>query len=117
MNSEKERRKYKRFHFREDIPIEGTRMWTSTDISEGGIYISAILPYAENSVCDVPIPFNGQKLTVKAHVRYCQPGIGMGVMFTDLGDEQREIIRKLIESIAKESTYTEGITDTIYTFY
>jgi CheY-like chemotaxis protein len=96
----KERRKHERFPFREDLLIDGTKTCTSMDISEGGLYISSIQTYAEKDLIDVSIPFHGENLTVKAQVRYCQPGIGMGVMFVDLNAEQRGKIRKLIESIS-----------------
>jgi CheY-like chemotaxis protein len=104
---EKERRKCERFPFREDILIDGTRMSTSMDISEGGLYISAMQSYERNSVIDVSIPFKGEKLTLKAQVRYCQPGIGMGVMFIDLNAEQRGKIRELIESITKKPAQSD----------
>lgn len=104
---EKERRKCERFPFREDILIDGTRMSTSMDISEGGLYISAIQYCEKNSVIDVTIPFKGEKLTFKAQVRYCQPGIGMGVMFIDLNAEQRGKIKELIESITKKPAQSE----------
>jgi len=104
MNNEdnKERRKYERFLFREDILIDGTRMCTSMDISEIGLYISAMQYYENNSVIDITIPFKGGKLTVKAQVRHCQPGIGMGMIFIDLNVEQRAKIKELIESITKK---------------
>jgi hypothetical protein len=104
MNDEdiKERRKYERFLFREDILIDGTRMCTSMDISEIGLYISAMQYYENNSVIDITIPFKGEKLTVKARVRHCQPGIGMGFMFVDLNAVQRAKIKELIESIIKK---------------
>lgn len=102
-----ERRKHERFPFREDILIDGTKTCTSMDISEGGLYISTIQSYEENSAIDVSIPFKGEKLTVKAQVRYCQPGIGMGVMFIDLNAEQRGKIRKLIESITGKPAQPE----------
>ena len=104
MNNEdkKEQRKYERFLFREDILIDGTRMCTSMDISEIGLYISAMQYYENNSVIDITIPFKGDKLTVKARVRHCQPGIGMGFMFVDLNAEQRAKIKELIESITKK---------------
>ena len=98
----KECRKYERFPFREDIQIDGTRMCTSMDISEIGLYISAMQSYEINSVIDVTIPFKGGKLTVKAQVRHCQPGIGMGVILVDLNAEQRANIKELIESITKK---------------
>ena len=104
MNNEdkKEHRKYERFLFREDILIDGTRMCTSMDISEIGLYISAMQSYENNSVIDITIPFKGGKLTVKAQVRHCQPGIGMGVILVDLNAEQRANIKELIESITKK---------------
>jgi hypothetical protein len=96
-----ERRKYERFLFREDILIDGARMCTSMDISEIGLYISTIQSYENNSVINITIPFRGDKLTVKARVRHCQPGIGMGFIFVDLNAEQRAKIKELIESIIK----------------
>jgi CheY-like chemotaxis protein len=109
MNNEdkKENRKYERFLFREDLLIDGTRMCTSMDISEIGLYISAMQYYENNSVIDITIPFKGDKLTVKAQVRHCQPGIGMGVMFVDINAEQRGKIKELIESITKKPAQSE----------
>ena len=100
----KERRKHKRLPLREDILVSGTKQCTTGDISEGGLFISAIQLYEENDVIDVTIPFKGKKITVKAKVRYCQSGIGFGIMFTDLSDEQEVIINKLIEKLNKKST-------------
>ncbi len=97
-----ERRKRERFPFREDILIDGTRACMSMDISEGGLYISTIQSYEIDSAIDVTIPFKGGKLSVKAQVRYCQPGIGMGVSFIGLSDKQRAQIRELVEGITKE---------------
>jgi CheY-like chemotaxis protein len=77
------------------------------DISEIGLYISAMQYYENNSVIDITIPFKGGKLTVKAQVRHCQPGIGMGVMFVDLNAEQRAKIKELIESITKKPAQSE----------
>jgi hypothetical protein len=95
------RRKYERFPFREDILVEGTRLCTSMDISEGGLYVSAIQSFGKNSIVDITIPFKGEKVTLKARVQYCQPGIGMGIMFIDLSDEQKTMIQELIEGIKK----------------
>jgi CheY-like chemotaxis protein len=98
----KERRKYERFPFREDILIDGTRMCTSMDISEGGLYISAIQPYEDNTVIDVTIPLKGEQLTVKAEIRHCQTGVGMGVRFIDLNDHQKAKIEELINSLTEK---------------
>lgn len=104
---EKERRKCERFSFVEDIVLNGTTMSTTMDISEGGFYISSLQPYEKNSVIDVSIPFKGEKVTFKAQVQYCQPGIGIGVIFIDLNDKQKAKIKELIESITKKTAQSE----------
>ena len=93
-------RKHKRFLYREDMLIDGTKSCTSTDISEGGVFVSAIQYFEQGDLIEVSIPLKGEKITVKAEVKYCQPGIGLGIMFVDLNDEQKARIRELIESIA-----------------
>jgi hypothetical protein len=99
----KERREHERHPFKEELLIEGIKLSTIIDVSEGGLYIDAMQGCEENSVIDVAMPYKGRKVTFKVQVRYCQPGIGMGTMFIDLNDEQKEIITKLIESIIKQS--------------
>ena len=99
---ENEHRKYERFPFREDILVDGAKLCTSMDISEGGLYISSIQIFDQDSVISVTIPFKGEKLTVKARVQYCQPGIGMGVKFIDMDDQQKAAIEQLIKSIGKK---------------
>jgi CheY-like chemotaxis protein len=102
-----EKRKDTRFPFREDILVDGSKMCASTDISEGGLYISGIQHYENNSVVNVTIPFEEEKLTLKAQIKYCQPGIGMGVMFIDLNDEQRTKIKALIRNITDKSVQSD----------
>ena len=97
----KERRKHKRVSFREDVVIDGSKLCTSSDISEGGMYVSAISSFEEDNTIDVTIPYKGQNITVKARVQYCQPGIGMGIMFLDLDEAQKSRIKELIEGIAE----------------
>jgi hypothetical protein len=99
----KEQRKYERFPFREDVLIDGTNMCSSMDICEGGLYISVIQNFEKNSIISLTIPFKGEKLTVQAKVRYCQPGIGVGIMFVDLHDEQKVMIKELIASITNKA--------------
>jgi len=104
----KERRNHERFSFREDILVDGTRMCSCLDISEGGLYATTIQCYEEDSIIDIAIPFKGDKLELKAQIRYCQPGIGMGVMFVNLNDIQRARIKELIDGIAKRPAQTDS---------
>jgi CheY-like chemotaxis protein len=99
-NEEKqERRQYERFSFRKDILIDGTKTCSTMDISEGGLYISTIQPYENNTVIKVTIPLKEEKLTIKATVCHCQPGVGMGVRFIDLNAQQKAKIKELINSL------------------
>ena len=83
-----------------DILVD-TNLCTSTDISEGGLFFSAIQYFEEGKVVEVSIPLREGNIMVKAQVKYSQPGIGAGVMFIDLNDEQRGKIKALVESVAK----------------
>ncbi len=104
---EKERRKYERIPLREDILIDGMMHSTSIDISEGGLFLCAVQPFNIDSVLEVSIPLKGKMLTVKAKVQYCEPGIGMGLIFINLNEEQRTDIRGFIESITTKTVQTE----------
>ncbi len=99
----KELRQYKRFPFIEDILIDGIQRCTSMDICECGLFVSAIQHFEEKNIISVTIPFKGEKITLKGQVRFYQSGIGMGIRFVDLNDEQQVIIRELIESIVQKS--------------
>jgi hypothetical protein len=98
-----ERRNAPRVPFIEDVFVDGSMRCRSSDISEGGIFISAIQSFEEGVVLDVMIPFRGDELRVRGEVRHCQHGIGVGVMFVDLTDGQKAKIRRIIEAIAKET--------------
>ncbi len=98
----KELRKHNRFPFRKDITIDGAKLCSSMDISEGGLYISAMQYFEENSIIDISIPLKEDELTVKAQVKYCQQGMGMGIMFIDLNDKQRAKVKKLIENVTED---------------
>jgi hypothetical protein len=95
----KECRKCERYHLREDILIEDTITCVSSHISENGLYVCMIQPLEKDRIIDVTIPFKGRKIIVKARVLYSHPGIGMGLIFIDLNDEQRSMIIELIKSI------------------
>ncbi len=100
---ERERRKYERIPFREEVLVDGIARCTTIDISEGGLYVCTTQPFEEHSVIDVKLPLKGDTLRLKAEVQYCQPGIGIGVRFIDLNDEQREKIRELINGVKTQS--------------
>ncbi len=91
----------RRISFREHILIAGLTQCVTANISEGGLFISALHYFEKDDVFELSIPVKGEKITIKAQVKHYQPGIGAGVSFIDLNDYQRARIKELIESIAK----------------
>ena len=73
------------------------------DICEGGLYISVIQAFENDSVIDVTIPVKGDMVTVKAQIQYCQPGIGIGIEFVEMDDRQKAVIKELIEGLKNSS--------------
>jgi hypothetical protein len=98
-----ERRNEPRVPFIEDVFVDGSMRCRSSDISEGGIYISAIQAFEEGVLLDVIIPFRGDEVRVRGEVRHYQHGIGVGIMFADLTDSQKEKIHEIVEAMAKET--------------
>lgn len=99
----KKQRRHKRYPFIEDVLIDGTKSCRSMDISEGGLFISAIQSFENGEVIDVAIPTNGEKIIVRAQVIYCQPGIGIGIAFI-FSDKNLIIkIKELVDSVANKS--------------
>ena len=93
-----ERRHDERFPFIADVVLDGSRRCAISDISEGGIYISAIQAFEEGAIMDVTIPFRGEEVKVKGQIRHSQQGIGVGIMFVDLDDKQKEKVREMVEA-------------------
>ena len=93
---QQERRKYKRFPYREDILIDNSIQAYSQNISQDGMFLCTANPPEKDSVITVTIPL---KVTVKAIVRNYQAGIGMGIRFIDLTDDQKMMIKQLLEEI------------------
>jgi hypothetical protein len=98
-----EHRRHQRFPFIEDILIDGIRKCTSADISEDGLFISTIHRFEKDEVIEVIIPMKEEKITVKAQVKYCQPGIGAGLAFIDLNNVLMAKIKELVESVIPKS--------------
>lgn len=99
----KDQRRHERFPFIEEILIDGVNKCTSADISEGGLFISTIQRFEKDQIIELILPVKGEKISVKARVKYCQPGIGAGLAFIDSDDVLRAKIKELVESVAPKS--------------
>jgi hypothetical protein len=71
------------------------------DISEGGIYVLTRYTFKPGDVVSIAIPYRNEKIEIKARVKHCQEGIGLGLMFIDLDTELKAKINRLIVNIKK----------------
>lgn len=78
--------------------ISGARLSTrAADLNQGGCYLDLLSPLPIGSNVRVRILSDGAELTCTGVVRDSQPGMGMGVAFTDLDDARKALIESWIE--------------------
>jgi hypothetical protein len=98
-------REHKRFPYPSDLVVtcEGTAgniRLSGPDISVHGMFINTPTPLSEGTVLKVAFSLTrtGVKISVRAEVRHCVPGVGVGVEFVDLSTEARHAIEQEIEN-------------------
>jgi hypothetical protein len=99
-----ERRKNKRYNFSATAEVvetvSGTRLsMRASDLSQKGCFLDSLSSFAIGSNVRVRICWNGTELTCTAVVRDSQPGMGMGVAFTNLDNAQKALIDSWIERL------------------
>jgi PilZ domain len=78
-----------------------TSTWaTFTDISMHGCYIESTAPYRLGAVVDLKLEAGGRRIEAAGEVRVAYPGLGMGVSFTRMSEEDRNRLRELLKSIS-----------------
>ena len=64
----------------------------TSDLSAGGCYVDSMNPFALGTRVSIKLSREGVNFESQARVNYSQPGVGMGVAFTGLQDEQRAVL-------------------------
>jgi CheY-like chemotaxis protein len=96
----KDQRIHGRIRFQENITINGTIMVKGIDISEGGLYVHTGRSFLHGSVVSISFPLINRELTVDAKVQHNQAGIGMGLRFVGLTDQQKKMITEFLDFMA-----------------
>ncbi|HXP80845.1 MAG TPA: PilZ domain-containing protein [Verrucomicrobiae bacterium] len=99
-----ERRQHERHAFSAMAEVvdmaTGARLSTrAADLNKGGCYLDMLSPLPIGSKVRIRISSDGGDLACTAVVRDSQPGMGMGVAFTDLNDAQKALIDSWIERL------------------
>ena len=70
-----------------------------SDLSTGGAYIDTISPLPEKSIINVKFKLpSGKELVLKAIVKNEMPGMGMGIEFINLNENDQKELKDFIES-------------------
>ncbi|MBI1940734.1 MAG: PilZ domain-containing protein [Acidobacteria bacterium] len=70
------------------------------DVSVGGIFVTSKEPFPQDSEVAVAFRLSPKDPLISCHgkVMYAIVGVGMGIMFSDLGDEPRQGLQKFIDA-------------------
>jgi hypothetical protein len=77
-------------------------MWgTLTDISLRGCYVEMSSTLPVDTKVNLVMDASGFRIRAKGIVRISYPGLGMGILLTDLAPEQREFLDQLLATLAQ----------------
>jgi PilZ domain len=70
------------------------------DISTRGMFINTTHNFPEGAVLNVQfrLGHSGVQISTRAEVRYCLPGVGVGVEFVDIADDAVKAIEDEVEA-------------------
>ncbi len=99
-----DRRQFERHNFSATAEVtdmvSGTRLSTrAADLSPTGCYLDSLNPFTVGSKVRLRIVWDGAELVCTAIVRDSQPGMGMGVAFTDLDPAPKAVIERWIRKM------------------
>jgi hypothetical protein len=95
--TEDERRQHDRSRLIVDVYFDGqdaTGIASTKDISLGGLYMSTQRVLPEGSTLMLRIRFGDQQVVARAEVIYSNPGLGVGVRFTELSEKDRAALER-----------------------
>lgn len=103
-----ERRKTKRF------AVSGSaELWESqtstrlngrvSDLGMGGCYIDTVSPFPVGTSLVIKLASGKHNVAAKGAVVYAQPGMGMGLVFTETNAEQKEKLSAWLSELSGES--------------
>jgi len=97
-----ERRQYRRVQLITQVRCETLScdaLLLTRDVSVGGLFIKSVRPLPANS--EVSLTFNLKPsepaITCRGRVVYAVVGLGMGIQFSDLTEEARQVLQRFVD--------------------
>jgi len=103
---QRERRRSPRFRCTGSVSLipdaSQVRMWgTVTDISLRGCYVEMSSTLPVDTKVNLILDVSGIRICARGIVRISYPGLGMGILMTELVTEQREFLDQLLGTLAQ----------------
>lgn len=95
-----ERRRSDRKRLIVDVKFEGgdaTGIANTRDIGIGGLYITTDAEFSTGNEIAMQMTLAGEEFKVFGVVAYTDPGVGVGVRFKNLSDEENALLKKELE--------------------
>ena len=105
-SSQRERRRSPRFRCTGSVALtpdaSQVRMWGSlTDISLRGCYVEMSSTLPVDTKVELVLDASGIRIRAKGIVRISYPGLGMGILLTELAPEQRGFLDQLLATLSQ----------------
>lgn len=99
-----ERRQHPRYRCQNSIEIHiqnGASFWgTVADLGLGGCYVEMSIPIEVGTKLSVALWFGQNKAWAEAEVAHRTPGFGVGIRFSKISDQDLDVIRQYLNSLA-----------------
>ncbi|KAF0181944.1 MAG: hypothetical protein FD164_1432 [Nitrospirae bacterium] len=96
--TETEKRKQQRVRIKKDVRINKDGSGRGTCMSESGMYVLTGQDYQENGQVMISFSFDRKLLSMPGIIRHFDADVGFGVMFVNPTDEQRALLRQVIDA-------------------
>ena len=102
-----ERRRLTRYSFMAAADVVELRSQTRvagrcSDLSEGGCYVDTLSPFATGSAIRIAIQHDSREFQATAVVAYAHSSMGMGIRFTEIKQEYKNILRYWLADLRGE---------------
>lgn len=94
-----DRRRYRRYEIHGGATLQvksNVRTWAKlTDVSPGGCYVESYAPFPAKTELQMTLEIREVRVAVEGVVKVVYPGLGMGIEFTKITDEDRRQLESL----------------------
>lgn len=102
-----EHRKQKRIPFNNGILINNLVMGNATDISDEGMYVHTGRMFSKGSLLEISVAVKSRVLSIKAEVKHCEEGVGMGIEFVDVDHFQKGQLSIILAELEAKASGTD----------